>query len=571
MLNVEKMIASKYPKLQNNKIIKGAISKFADSIVHQEEINDFLETNSHLGSFEFIDEALENLNFDYSVSHKDMENIPSSGRVVIIANHPLGGLDALALIKLLSKVRKDIKVVANDFLEVFEPIKPLLININNFKARQKKESIAKVYEALENEMALLIFPSGEVSRASAAGIRDKKWHKGFLKFAHRSNSPILPIFIGGKNSKTFYSVSTINKKLSSLLLSNEMFKQKNKSIEIIVGEMIPNENITPKGIQQDKLIELYKKQIYNLKSKKSYFITQKAIAHPEDRRLLKKELKGSQLLGNTKDGKKIYLYSSEDKNSIVLNEIGRLREISFRKVGEGINKKRDIDKYDRYYKHIVLWDEEDLEIVGAYRIAECKNIIKKYDKNALYTSTLFDLNENFDIYLNDSIELGRSFVQPKYWGSRALDYLWYGIGAYIKNNPEIKYLFGPVSISAAYSKVAKDMILYFYDDNFKDKEKLVNAKIPYNFKSDWSLVDNLKKEFDSPDYKTNFKTLKRALASIETSVPTLYKQYSDLCEEGGIKFCAYNVDPDFSNCIDSFILVEIEKIKESQKKRYFKD
>ena len=571
MLNVEKMIASKYPKLQNNKIIKGAISKFADSIVHQEEINDFLETNSHLGSFEFIDEALENLNFDYSVSHKDMENIPSSGRVVIIANHPLGGLDALALIKLLSKVRKDIKVVANDFLEVFEPIKLLLININNFKARQKKESIAKVYEALENEMALLIFPSGEVSRASAVGIRDKKWHKGFLKFAHRSNSPILPIFIGGKNSKTFYSVSTINKKLSSLLLSNEMFKQKNKSIEIIVGEMIPNENITPKGIQQDKLIELYKKQIYNLKSKKSYFITQKAIAHPEDRRLLKKELKGSQLLGNTKDGKKIYLYSSEDKNSIVLNEIGRLREISFRKVGEGINKKRDIDKYDRYYKHIVLWDEEDLEIVGAYRIAECKNIIKKYDKNALYTSTLFDLNENFDIYLNDSIELGRSFVQPKYWGSRALDYLWYGIGAYIKNNPEIKYLFGPVSISAAYSKVAKDMILYFYDDNFKDKEKLVNAKIPYNFKSDWSLVDNLKKEFDSPDYKTNFKTLKRALASIETSVPTLYKQYSDLCEEGGIKFCAYNVDPDFSNCIDSFILVEIEKIKESQKKRYFKD
>ena len=203
MLNVEQMIINKYPKLQNNKIIKGAISKFADSIVHQEEINSFLKKNSNLGSFEFIDEALENLNFDYSVSHKDMENIPSSGKIIIIANHPLGGLDALALIKLLGKVRKDIKVVANDFLEVFEPIKPLLININNFKARQKKESIAKVYESLNNEMAVLIFPSGEVSRASAAGIRDKKWHKGFLKFAQRSGSPILPIFHRWKKFKNF--------------------------------------------------------------------------------------------------------------------------------------------------------------------------------------------------------------------------------------------------------------------------------------------------------------------------------------------------------------------------------
>ena len=482
MIDVEKMITDKYPKLRNHKIIKGAISKFADSIVHEEEINSFLQKNSHLGSFEFIDEILEYFNFNFSVSDKDIENIPASGRVVIIANHPLGGLDAFALIKLLSNVRKDIKVVANDFLDIFEPTKPILINVNNFKARQKKEAITQVYEALDNEMAMVIFPSGEVSRATASGIKDKKWQKGFLKFAHRSNSPILPIFIGGKNSKTFYSVSAINKKLSTLLLSNEMFKQRSKSINILVGEIIPNENIIAKGIPQDKLIDLYKKQVYNLQTNKSFFLTQKAIARPEDRRDIKKELKESQLLGSKKDGKKIYLYECKQKNSIILNEIGRLRELSFRKVGEGINKKRDIDKYDRYYKHIVLWDEEDLEIVGAYRIAECKSVIKKYGREALYTTTLFDFNKDFDEYLNDSIELGRSFVQPKYWGSRALDYLWYGIGAYLKNNPEIKYLYGPVSLSASYSKVAKDMILYFYDENFKDKDNLVNAKIPYNFK-----------------------------------------------------------------------------------------
>mgnify|MGYP002640188051 FL=1 len=568
MIDIQKMITKKYPKLQNNKIIKGAISKFADSIVHQEEINHFLKENSHLGSFEFIEEALSTLNFNYAISDTDMENIPVTGRVVVIANHPLGSLDAFALIKLISKVRKDVKVVASDLLSEVKALQPILLNVNNFQARQKKESINKVYEALNQDKAIIIFPSGEVSRATPSGIKDKVWHRGFLKFAKRSGSPILPVYLGGKNSKTFYSVSAINKKLSTLLLSNEMFGQKNKSIKIMIGEIIPNENINPQGLKQDKIIDLYKKHVYNLKNHKSFFITQTAIAHPENRQELKKELKNAQLLGATKDDKKIYLYESTDNNSIIINEIGRLRELSFRKVGEGINKKRDIDKYDRYYKHIILWDNEDLEIVGAYRIAETHSIVSTLGKEALYTSTLFDLNENFDKYLNDSIELGRSFVQPKYWGSRALDYLWQGIGAYLRNNPQVKYLFGAVSISASYSKTAKDMILYFYDANFHDSDNLVNAKLPYNFKSDETLMANLRAELNADDYKQNFRTLKKTLSAIDSNIPVMYKQYADLCEDGGIKFCAYNVDPNFSNCVDSFIIVDIDKMKTAQKQRY---
>ena len=569
MINVEKMITSKYPKLKNSKIIKAAIDKFSDSIIHQDEINDFVRKNSHLGSYEFVDEVLEYFNFNYTTTDKDIENIPSSGRVVIIANHPLGALDSFALIKLISKVRKDIKIIANDFLKEFSVIDSLLIHINNFQARQRREAIEQIHNSLDQDMALIIFPSGEVSRASSTGIKDKKWHKGFLKFAYRSSSPILPVFIGGKNSKTFYSVSTINKKLATMLLSNEMFKQRDKTIDITIGEIVPFENIVPKGLEQGQIVELYKKQVYNLKKKKSFFLTQKAIAHPEDRRDLKKELNKSQLLGATKDNKKIYLYSSSDKNSSLLNEIGRLREISFRKVGEGINKKRDIDKYDRYYKHIVLWDEESLEVVGAYRIAECKKIIKEQGKDALYITTLFKLGDGFDKYLDNSIELGRSFVQPKYWGSRALDYLWQGIGAYLSKNPDIRYLYGPVSLSATYSKAAKDTILHFFDKNFPDTDKLVEAKLPYNFLSDKDLNEALRYEFNLPTYKENFKNLKQSLSIMDTSVPVLYKQYSDLCEDGGIKFCAYNIDPNFSNCVDSFILVDINKIKNTHKKRYF--
>ena len=569
MLDVEKMIQEKYPKLRNNKIIKSAISKFSDSVIHQDEINKFLKRNKHLAPLEFVEHVLDEMQFNYLVSDKYLENIPTEGRVVIIANHPLGALDALALIKLISSVRKDVKIIANDFLNTLTPLRPILLDINNFKNKQSKESINNIYDALNSEEVVIIFPSGEVSRATPTGIKDKKWHKGFLKFAKRSNSPILPVFIGGKNSKIFYSVSALNKKLSMLLLSNEMFKQKNKSIEIIVGELIPYENVTPKGIEQEQLIRLYKKHLYNLKKGISFFTTQKAIALPEDRRNLKKELKKSPLLGLTKDNKKIYLYEYSLKNSAVLNELGRLREISFRKVGEGANKKRDIDKYDRYYKHIILWDDEALEIVGAYRIAECKNILEHYSQNALYTTTLFEYNDALVPYLKNSIELGRSFVQPKYWGSRALDYLWQGIGAYIKSNPQIEYMYGPVSISGAYPKIAKNMILYFYDYYFHDNEALVQAKLPYTINFEDEYMKSFIKEIQGNNYSADFKLLKKALGFLELSVPTLYKQYADLCEKGGIRFSAYNIDEDFSDCVDSFILVDVKRIKEKQKKRYF--
>ena len=511
---------------------------------------------------------MDYFNFHFKVLDNEIENIPVNSRVVIIANHPLGSLDSLALIKLISRVRKDIKIVANDFLKEFKALDSLLIHIDSFKARQRKEAIQEIYDSLNKDMTLIIFPSGEVSRASSTGIKDKKWHKGFLNFAYKTDSPILPIFIGGKNSKTFYSVSAINKKISSLLLANEMFKQRDKTIEINIGEIIPYENIIPRGLEQKEIIQLYKKQVYSFKKKKSFFLTQKAIAHPEDRRDIKKELKASQLLGSTKDNKKIYLYESSDNNSILLNEIGRLREMSFRKVGEGVNKKRDIDKYDRYYKHIVLWDEENLEVVGAYRIGECKQIIKEHGKDALYTSTLFTYNKSFEPYLDNALELGRSFVQPRYWGSRALDYLWYGIGAYLKNNPDIKYLFGPVTLSASYSKVAKDTLLYFFDKNFKDEENLVSSKLRYDFKSDKLHMKTLSYEFNAPEYKENFRSLKKALSIMDSSVPTLYKQYSDLFENGGVSFCAYNIDPDFSNCIDSFIFARVNKLKETARKRY---
>jgi putative hemolysin len=566
MIDIQKEIEKKFPNMnKKDNFLKKSLFKVAKKIVHEDSINQFLTQNEHLKGFEFVDAVLDYFDFDYTVSSNDLQNIPTSGKVVIIANHPLGGLDALCLLRLISQVRKDVKIIANDFLAGFEALNSLLIPIDNYKLRQSKNDIKKIYEALNNEEAIIIFPAGEVSRATTKGIKDPAWSKGFLNFAQNSNAPILPIFLDAKNSKTFYTISIINKTFSTLLLSHEMFNKKSKRIAIKIGQIIPNENIAPKGIDKKYLLNLYRKHLYSLKKgKKSFFETQSAIAHPVSRIDLLNELKRSKLIGQTSDGKKIFLYDYTE-DSIVLKELGRLRELSFRKVGEGVNKKRDTDKYDIYYQHIILWDENDLEIVGSYRIGNSDFIFKNIGVKGFYSNNLFKYNEEFTPYLKNSIELGRSFVQPKYWGTRALDYLWFGIGAYLKNNPNIKYMFGPVSMSASFPTVAKDMMIFYYSHYFKEKQNLVEGKTPYQYSNN---ISEIKELFDLEDKKKDFRFLKSALSNIGVTVPTLYKQYSEITEDGGIKFLSFNIDKSFGDCIDGFILVEVDKIKDSAKKRY---
>ena len=566
MIDIQKEIEKKFPKIKEKEnVLKKSLLKIAKKIVHEDSINQFLSQNSHLKGFDFVDAVLDYFDFDYTVSSNDLQNIPSTGKVIIIANHPLGGLDALCLLKLVGQIRKDVKILANDFLVGFEALHSLMIPLDNFKDRQSKESIKKIYEALKNEEAIIIFPAGEVSRATPKGVKDPAWNKGFLNFAKNSNSAILPIFLDAKNSKTFYTISLINKTFSTLLLSNEMFNKKSKNINIKIGQIIPSENITPKGLNKDFLVNLYKKHLYALKKgKKSFFQTQSAIAHPVSKIDLYNELKKSPLLGQTNDEKKIYLYDYVE-DSIVLKELGRLREISFRKVGEGVNKKRDIDKYDVYYQHIILYDKNELEIVGAYRIGNSDMIFKEFGTKGFYSNTLFQFNDEFMFYLQNSIELGRSFVQPKYWGTRALDYLWYGIGAYVKANPNIKYMFGPVSISGAFPAIAKDMLVFYYNYYYSSEKNLVEARTPFSYSSH---IHDIKEFFTLEDKKRDFKSLKIALSNIGVNVPTLYKQYSELTLDDGVKFLDFNVDKNFGDCIDSFILVEIDKIKDSMKQRY---
>ncbi|MGB1111290.1 MAG: GNAT family N-acetyltransferase, partial [Gammaproteobacteria bacterium] len=350
------------------------------------------------------------------------------------------------------------------------------------------------------------------------------------------------------------------------MLAREMGTQTGRTLTLRVGELVPIHHVASPGLNKRAQISLVKRHLYRMGLKgKKLIKTERAIAHPESRQALRRELQEAELLGQTQDGKRIYLFDWRPE-SAVMREIGRLREVTFRRVGEGSGKRRDLDDYDRYYRHIVLWDEDDLEVVGAYRIGETDSIVGERGESALYSHSLFKYGQGMQPYLSHSIELGRSFVQPRYWGSRALDYLWQGIGAYLDSRPAIRFMFGPVSISDSFTKGAKDLMVHYYSRFYGFDEPVVTPRQPYQIAA--AEQGDMAHLFEDLDAAAAFRVLKEHLSHYGVAVPTLYKQYTDLCEEPGSRFLGFNIDPDFANCVDGLILVDTHYVKDKKAARY---
>ncbi|ALS99185.1 GNAT family N-acyltransferase [Lacimicrobium alkaliphilum] len=563
MFTVDDVLQKHYPKLTQNPLIFGSARFVLRRLLHEREFQDFSRDYPHLQGLEFIEQVLEYFDFSYSVRDSEKERIPTQGKLVIIANHPIGTLDGLALIKMVSEIRSDVKVIANEMLMAVEPLHNMLIPVNNMQGGTARGQLSKIQQHLAGEGVLIMFPAGEVSRLRPQGVRDTRWQRGFLRIAKAAKAPILPIFIDGKNSPLFYGVSMLYKPMATLLLVAEMFKQRKKHLPMRIGEMIPFDAYQGQHITPSQKVKLFRKHLYRIgQGRDGIFVTQKAIALPEDRRELSKAIrKDCELLGETGDGKQIYLYQHRG-SSAVLREIGRLREVAFRAVGEGSNKRRDIDQYDSHYYHLILWDKEDLEIVGAYRFGDARKLSSDSQGPGLYSASLFDYGKQMDHYFEQGLELGRSFVQPKYWGKRSLDYLWYGIGAFLSRHPHYRYLFGSVSISGALPGPAKDLLVQFYQLYFAGEQGIAVSNRPY------SLPADLQNLFVGDDYKSDFSKLKHLLANMGAAVPTLYKQYTEICEPDGVQFLSFGVDPDFNDCVDGLVLVDLTRLKDKKRQRY---
>ncbi|MDQ6980776.1 MAG: lysophospholipid acyltransferase family protein [Ghiorsea sp.] len=565
MLNVDEIIEERFPRFERNtSMIKRPVLAALRMLFHEREQQKFENEYPHLQGLDFVEQVLEYFDFGYAVQPRELERIPSSGRVVIIANHPIGTLDAFVLFQLVAQVRSDVKAVANQVLSSIKPLESLLLPVDNMGGQSTREQLKAVYQHLENEGVVIIFPAGEVSRLSPSGIRDGKWHSGFLRIASATHSPILPIHVNGRNSMFFYTLSLVAKPLSTLWLIREMFKQAKRSVGVSIGEIVPFDSYQDVKLPLQARVKLFQKHLYRIAKRKSgMYATTKPIARSEPRQKLRQEIHSCELLGKTKDGKSIYLATYQADSSL-MREIGRLREIAFRAAGEGSGLRRDVDSFDPQCFQLVLWDDADLEIVGAYRMCAAAKV--KQEGGKLYSETLFQFDEAMNEMMQQGLELGRSFVQPKYWGKRSLDYLWYGIGAFIRKNPEFRYLFGPVSISDNYPATAKDLLVYFYSLYFGDNDNKASALLPYRLHEE--RKEELAAFFSGENYKEDFKVLKSSLKYLGCAVPTLYKQYPDICEPEGVSFLGFNIDPDFANCVDGLVMIDLHQLKEKTRKRY---
>ncbi|WP_027329485.1 GNAT family N-acyltransferase [Marinimicrobium agarilyticum] len=570
MLNIEESLNHKFPRFARSApLLRKPTLSLLRKLVHEQAINQFLTDHRGSRGVDFIERIFDYFNFSYSVAHRERANIPAQGRVVIMANHPIGSLDGLALIHLVSQVRTDVKIIANDLLSAFEPLRDLLLPLDNMTGRAYRQSYKRILEALENEQAVIVFPAGEVSRARPSGIRDGAWRSGFLHFARKTGAPLLPVFIQAKNSWLFYSASAVFKPLATALLAHEMFNKRSAEIRFRVGEPIPARALEAKNLADKALIQRLKKHLYKLgRGKKTLFVTEKTIAHPEHPLQLQRELATADKLGATRDGQAIYLCRWE-QHPTVMRELGRLREIAFRKVGEGTGRRRDLDRYDQSYQHLVLWDPNRLAIAGAYRIGATQALIASEGMDGLYTAELFELKPSLRPYLQQALELGRSFVNPDYWGKASLDYLWQGLGAYLRHHPDIRYLIGPVSLSADYPKPLQDWLVVYHQRYYAKPENLASARHPHLIDPESRMAlngafANLSRHEAHDQLQTTFKTAGHSL-------PVLFKHYPALYEDDGYHLLAFSVDSDFGECLDGLFLADLSKMKANKRKRYIGD
>ncbi len=525
-------------------------------LAHLDRAQDFLDEHPHLRGLEFVEGALRHVDARYLVDDCERERIPASGACLVVANHPLGGLDALALLKLVGDVRRDVRIVANDWLLTLAPLRELLLPVRIFGGRAEVSQLRPIDAALEQGCAVIVFPAGEVARLSWTGLRERRWRSGFARLSLRHQAPIVPVHVNARNGIGFYVGAAINGAIGTALLPRQVFGRRGRRIGLRVATPWMPET----GNSAASLALRTSRAVQALRHGQDLLPQRpQALAHPAPALQLAQALESLETLGETPDGRRILL-AGPGGPGIVLRELARLRERTFRAVGEGTGRALDWDRHDAHYEQIVLADTQG-RIVGGYRVARTRELVAARGRSALYCASLFDLGQDFDAILDSGLELGRSFVVPEAWGTRSLDYLWLGIGAYLRRHPGLRYLFGTVSISAALPRPAQAQLVGYYRHYFGAQTSLARARTPFvDGSAQWTATEL--------DASQAFRVLKDNLAALGARVPTLYKQYTELCEPGGAQFLDFGVDHGFADAIDGLILVDLAKVLPRKRERY---
>ncbi|MFA5618960.1 MAG: GNAT family N-acyltransferase [Weeksellaceae bacterium] len=551
-------------------------------------VNQLHDGGLDLNAPDFLEYLLKEMEIRYEVHEEDLKRIPKEGPFIIVSNHPLGALDGILMMHIIGKIHPKFKIMGNFLLHNIKPLQPMVIPVNPFESRKGAfNSTSGMREAIRHIRdggSLGIFPAGEVSTKDEDGnITDREWQEPAIKLIKKMNVPVIPMYFHCKNSPLFYRLSAISSNLQTAMLPSEMVRPRLKPIPIRIGK-----SILPK--QQDEFNDIpsfskfLRKKTYALSNyytphKKSILLEKlkipttialdvrsrkpKTIVDETPTELIQKEIselrKMEEMLLFKNNNYECFFARANDIPNI-LREIGRLREITFREIGEGTNLEIDLDRYDVHYHHLFLWDDDKKQLVGAYRMALGHEVYTQFGVSGFYLNELFHLEPEMHPFLKRSIEMGRAFITPEYQQKpMPLFLLWRGIVHVTLRFPEEKYIIGGVSISNQFSDFSKSLMIEFMKSHYYDPYVAQYVRPRNEFKIKLKDAD---KEFFFDAAEADLNKLDKLIDEMEPNllrIPVLLKKYI----KQNARIIGFNVDPKFNDAVDGLMYIRISDLPES--------
>lgn len=550
--------------------------RFLMFLLRFDKLNSVFNKIGVRNGFDFVEELIRILKIKIAFDEDEVQKrIPKTGAAILVSNYPFGGLESILLIRILGQVRPDLKIVSTQMLQKIDQISEFFLEEELFFKKLDKNTsetgLEKATEHLEKGGILCLFPAAEVSRFETSRIvSDPQWQYQILRFIKSMKVQVIPVHFQGNNSRLFYILSNIHPSLKKIKLPTEILHHQKQPVKIRIGNRISVD-------EQDHFSDIYQygrylraktyllrskievRRFFNYSLKRQQHI--EAIANPIPLEKIVREIQ------NLDNGflvfrMKNYAVYCAPSNLIpnTLLEIGRLRELTFRQIGEGTNRSIDLDEFDLYYNQMFIWDNETQMIVGAYRIGKGADIIHKYGLRGFYIQSLFRIKDDLKDMLRHTLELGRSFVVKEYQKKpMPLFLLWKGILYFALKNPEYRYLMGPVSVSDNYSVSSKEMIIRFIMTHHFDWKlaKSITPRHAYKFNSDDLNLSVMMQTMDS-----DINTLDKFIGDVDemnSGLPVLLKKYIKL----NAKIIGFNVDPKFNNCLDGLIVLDMNNVPEN--------
>jgi len=543
-------------------------------------LNKIYKRNKHLQELEFLNGILDDFQIKFEIPEEDLKRLPKDGAYITVSNHPLGGIDGILLLKLMLEQRSDFKIIANFLLHRIEPMKPYIMPVNPFEDRKDAKSSISGFKNsilhLREGHPLGIFPAGEVSTYKDGKlVIDRPWEEAAMKLIQKAEVPVVPIYFHAKNSKLFYKLSRISDIFRTAKLPSELLTQKNRTIRVRIGRPIAVAD-QKEHITLDEFSEFIRKKTYILANsfdQKGNLLDniQSTLKVPKPPKRIVTQVSSEVMCKEVEALRKEDLRLLESKNFEVflteakripniLREIGRLREITFREIGEGTNEAIDLDHFDTYYHHMFLWDNTTNQIAGAYRMGLGSKIFATYGIDGFYLQDLFRFEPELYKMMSESIEMGRAFIIKDYQQKpMPLFLLWKGIVHTTLRFPEHRYLIGGVSISNQFTNFSKSLMIEFMKSHYYDPyvAQYVHPKKEFKVK-----LKDADKDFVFDETESDLNKFDRIIDEVEPGslrLPVLIKKYI----KQNAKVVAFNVDPLFNNAVDGLMYIRIADLPES--------